>query len=136
MRACVLAIAAALVGAAPVGAQVALESFFPIVTRRPVIEHEVEMRATHDKRRNARDTAVSLAVAVNDVLIVSDLGYVASLGAHSAISVRSMQASPSAGPWGRPSYRSSRSRWPARWSARAHATPPPAGASRRTSDRV
>jgi hypothetical protein len=62
VRTGVVAIAAVLACAAPVGAEVSLDAFFPIVTRRPVIEHEVEMRATHEHRRDARDTAISLAV--------------------------------------------------------------------------
>jgi hypothetical protein len=58
----VLAIAAVLLCAAPVGAQVSLESFFPIFTRRPVIEYEVELRTAHEQRSDGRDTMASLAL--------------------------------------------------------------------------
>jgi hypothetical protein len=57
-----LAIAVVLLTAAPASAEATLESFFPIVTRRPVIEYEVELRATHAKPRDARDTTASLAI--------------------------------------------------------------------------
>jgi hypothetical protein len=56
-----LAVAVALVSAAPASGE-SLESFFPILTRRPVIEYEVELRATHEKQREARDTTASLAI--------------------------------------------------------------------------
>jgi len=39
-----------------------LESFFPLVARRPVIEHELEMRTVHRTRRNGGETVTSLAV--------------------------------------------------------------------------
>jgi hypothetical protein len=58
----VLAIAAGLLCAAPAGAQVSLESFFPVFTRRPVIEYEVELRTAHEQRRDGRDTMASLAL--------------------------------------------------------------------------
>jgi hypothetical protein len=61
VKAGVLAVAAALASAAPASAE-SLESFFPILTRRPVLEYEVELRATHEKRREARDTTAALAI--------------------------------------------------------------------------
>ena len=43
-------------------AQASLESFYPIVGRRPVIEHEVELRAAHERRHDGTDTTVTIAV--------------------------------------------------------------------------
>ena len=48
--------------AAPAAAQVPLDAFFPLLTRRPVIEHEIEMRIVHHKRHDAGETTVSLGI--------------------------------------------------------------------------
>jgi hypothetical protein len=39
-----------------------LEAFFPLVARRPVIEHEIEMRTVHETRRDGHETVTSLAI--------------------------------------------------------------------------
>lgn len=62
MKPWILAAAAVLAWTGPAGAEVSLESFFPIVTRRPVIEYEIEMRTAHEGRRDGRDTTASIAV--------------------------------------------------------------------------
>ena len=43
-------------------AQASLESFYPIVGRRPVIEHEVEIRTAHERRHDGTDTTVTISV--------------------------------------------------------------------------
>ena len=53
------------VAAAPSSAQdvaPGLDAFFPLVTRRPVVEHEIELRFQHDKGRDGRATAIALAI--------------------------------------------------------------------------
>jgi hypothetical protein len=47
---------------APAAAQVPLDTFFPLLTRRPVIEHEIEMRTVHENRHDARETTASLGI--------------------------------------------------------------------------
>jgi hypothetical protein len=39
--------------------QVPLDAFFPLLIRRPVIEHEIEMRTVHENRHDARETTAS-----------------------------------------------------------------------------
>lgn len=54
-----------LLGAAPALAQDEepnISFFYPLVTRRPVIEREVEFNATHKKERDGRETEVSFAL--------------------------------------------------------------------------
>ncbi len=54
-----------LVLAVPVGAtaqDAQLEDFFPLITRRPVVESEVELRVNHQKDRRDRLTSPVLAV--------------------------------------------------------------------------
>jgi hypothetical protein len=46
--------------AAPVSAESPFEHFFPLVVRRPVIEHEIELRTVHEQRRDGRETEASL----------------------------------------------------------------------------
>lgn len=41
-----------------------LDRFFPLVSRRPVIESEIELRTVHERRRDRRETMASLAVEV------------------------------------------------------------------------
>jgi len=57
---CVLAVFAGV--AAPAAAQVPLDAFFPLLTRRPVIEHEIEMRTVHENRHDRRATTASLGI--------------------------------------------------------------------------
>ena len=61
-RTAILALVLALGVPTSASAQASLDSFYPIVARRPVIEHEVELRTTHEGRRGASDTTVSIAV--------------------------------------------------------------------------
>ena len=46
----------------PAATEGLLEAFFPLVARRPVIEHEIELRAAHEARRDGRETVTSLAI--------------------------------------------------------------------------
>ena len=48
--------------ATPAATQVPLDAFFPLLTRRPVIEHEIEMRTVHEHRYDTRKTTVSLGI--------------------------------------------------------------------------
>ena len=48
--------------APPAAAQTPLDAFFPLLTRRPVIEHEIEMRIVHENRHDERETTISLGI--------------------------------------------------------------------------
>ena len=43
-------------------ASLELEDFFPLVTRRPVLEREIEVRVNHQKNRGGRETSTVVAV--------------------------------------------------------------------------
>src|SRR5437773_12556733 len=39
-----------------------IEFFYPVVTRRPVIERELELRVKHEKGRDGRETEMAAAI--------------------------------------------------------------------------
>lgn len=51
-------------GAAADPEEEGLDDFFPLVTRRPVLEREVGFRATHDKGRDGREVRIAPLLAV------------------------------------------------------------------------
>jgi hypothetical protein len=65
---CVLiAVGAVLIASPAAGddtAPLALDDFFPLVTRRPVLERELEVRVSSTKRRDGRETAIAPALAM------------------------------------------------------------------------
>ncbi len=67
MRGLATLLAMAMVAALPVAARAAdeeptLELFYPLVTRRPVVERELELRFNHEKGREGRASELSAAV--------------------------------------------------------------------------
>ena len=65
---CVLiAVGAVLIASPAAGddtAPLALDDFFPLVIRRPVLERELEVRVSSTKRRDGRETAIAPALAM------------------------------------------------------------------------
>jgi hypothetical protein len=65
MRVALLATALALLGSLPALAQdeePSLDFFYPLVTRRPVIERELELKAVHLKSDEGRETELAAAI--------------------------------------------------------------------------
>src|ERR671934_1594287 len=62
MCALLAALVLAPVAASAADEEASVEFFYPLVTRRPVIERELELRFTHDRDRDGRRSEVALAV--------------------------------------------------------------------------